>query len=102
MYVLFVLFRRLDREDQVAGHAFAATLLATTGRALDALSLGEAQAESLGIDSFRVRLLVFTIAGLLAHKLRLALAAFAIVLGVSPSKIMATGTTATNIVALFR
>jgi iron complex transport system permease protein len=33
-------------------------LLATTGRALDALSLGEAQAESLGIDLDRLRLAV--------------------------------------------
>jgi iron complex transport system permease protein len=31
-------------------------LLATTGRALDALSLGEAQAESLGIDLTRLRI----------------------------------------------
>jgi iron complex transport system permease protein len=33
-------------------------LLATTARGLDALSLGEAQAESLGVDVFRHRLLV--------------------------------------------
>jgi iron complex transport system permease protein len=33
-------------------------LLAATGRGLDALSLGEAQAESLGVDLFRLRLLV--------------------------------------------
>jgi iron complex transport system permease protein len=33
-------------------------LLAFTGRALDALSLGEAQAESLGIDLSRLRLMV--------------------------------------------
>ena len=31
-------------------------LLATTGRALDALSLGEAQAESLGVDLLRLRI----------------------------------------------
>jgi iron complex transport system permease protein len=34
------------------------TLLATTGRALDALSLGEAQAQSLGVDLNRLRLTV--------------------------------------------
>jgi branched-chain amino acid transport system permease protein len=36
------------------------------GRAIRSLRGGTAMAESLGIDSFRVRLLVFTIAGLLA------------------------------------
>jgi iron complex transport system permease protein len=38
--------------------AVGAALLATTGRALDALSLGEAQAESLGFDLARLRLLI--------------------------------------------
>ena len=38
--------------------AAGAALLATTGRALDALSLGEAQAESLGVDLARLRFLI--------------------------------------------
>jgi iron complex transport system permease protein len=38
--------------------ALGVALLAVTGRALDALALGEAQAQSLGIDFNRLRLLV--------------------------------------------
>jgi iron complex transport system permease protein len=41
--------------------AIGAVMLAFTGRALDALSLGEAQAESLGVDLQRLRL--FALAG---------------------------------------
>jgi iron complex transport system permease protein len=38
--------------------AVGSALLATTGRALDALSLGEAQAQSLGVDLNRLRLTI--------------------------------------------
>ena len=38
--------------------AIGCVMLATTGRALDALSLGEAQAQSLGIDLGRLRLTI--------------------------------------------
>ena len=40
--------------------ALGCALLATTGRALDALSLGEAQAESLGVDLSRLRLIIIS------------------------------------------